>query len=262
MSLVKMAAGGQPVNALCVALARGQITDLDYVHKFGVNLAVGTGAFEIIESAGGTYPWPVTSETVRVKAGGNAADTVAGLGARKVMVIGLDENWAPVSEEIELAGASASSPTTSKVSRVFRAYVTESGAYGAANTAAIVIENTTATQVLVTIAAAMGQTQIASYSVAANKQAVLVGWQLDVDAAQPADLRIYQRPSANVVAAPFGPKRLVMQLLGASGAYQSMTHMVPIVLDEYTDFWCEAKGGAGAAKVSAEFDLLLFDKES
>lgn len=82
---------------------------------------------------------------MRIKAGGNAADTAAGAGAREVTLIGLDASGNVVTEAIATNGISASSATTNSFIRLYRAYVSASGTYATAaagsHTAAIVIEN-------------------------------------------------------------------------------------------------------------------------
>jgi hypothetical protein len=70
----------------------GLVGYIEQGRKFGANPAVGNGAFEDIWYNGGSYTLLTSAETVRVKAGGNAADDSAGAGARTITVYGLDEN--------------------------------------------------------------------------------------------------------------------------------------------------------------------------
>ena len=85
--------------------------------KFGKNNSVSNASFETIwagaDLGGATvYTFATTAETLRVKAGGNAADTSAGLGAQTILVEGLSATYEEISETVTLAGASASAATT------------------------------------------------------------------------------------------------------------------------------------------------------
>ena len=109
-------------------------------HKFANNPSLTT--IEDVWATGGTYAgWITYTAAVRVAAGGNAADTAAGAGARTVYIEGLDQNWAVANETVTLAGGSASSFTSTTFRRVYRAYVASTGTYHGTNTAAISIQD-------------------------------------------------------------------------------------------------------------------------
>jgi len=231
------------------------------VHKFGANADVG-GTAEVIWTPGSTYPWPEAAETVRVKAGGNAADTAAGAGAQEITIQGLDENWELVEEAVETAGASASAATTATFIRVFRAFVSRVGAYGAANTGAINIENTTSTNVIANIGAALGQTEMALYTIPAGYKGYLTSIEATVDTNQSADLRFWQRPNADDVVTPFsGAARLVTRFLAlATAANRNLK--APIEFAPKTDIWVDGISGGASSVVAASFDLVLVKQAS
>ena len=60
---------------------RGNITGLSCVHKFGANHSVPNGSFAFVTTLGQTAHALSAHTTVRIKAGGNVADTSAGAGA-------------------------------------------------------------------------------------------------------------------------------------------------------------------------------------
>ena len=62
------------VNDAIFDMSRGRYADRKSYHRFGVNDSVGTASFEDVWGNGGTYPFPTTAETLRIKSGGNAAD--------------------------------------------------------------------------------------------------------------------------------------------------------------------------------------------
>lgn len=229
------------------------------VHKFGSNSAVGASS-EDIWTPGGALVWPEAAETVRIKAGGNAADTAAGNGARSVTIEGLDENWDLASETVVTAGASASSPTTITFIRVFRAYVVTVGVYGAANTGAITIENTTSTDDLAQIAAGIGQTEMTHYTIAADKKGYLLGVNITIGGTDLAAVSMYQRPNADDVTVPFtGAKRLVIRNVTQGAGPIAREVFAPIEFASKTDLWLMGVS-SGTSEVSADYDLILVNQ--
>jgi len=90
----------------------------------------------------------------------DADDTAAGAGAQAVTVWGLDENFIPASEEVEMAGLTASTDTTTLWSRVFGCYVSRSGTIHANNQGIITAEGAGAGAVYATIPAAEGRSSM------------------------------------------------------------------------------------------------------
>jgi hypothetical protein len=226
--------------------------------KFGVNEAVGNGAYEDIWAEGGLYPLLETATTVRVQAGGNAADTAAGAGARTITVEGLDENWNEVSEDISLAGASASASTTATFIRINRVFVKTCGAYGSSNTGIIRIEDTAATVgVLAHLPAGLGITFQSIYAVPANHIAYVTEIKISVGAGDSADVRMWNIEDGSTT---FPVKKYESTIEDFSG-YQ------PDKLETYLKFTGkETIGfdairitGSGTARISIEFDFILVE---
>lgn len=140
--------------------------------KFGHILSTTGGVFEVVWP-GGTRTLPTSALPVRIKAGGTAADTAGGTGAKEIIVEGLDANYQPVSEAIATNGISASAATTAAFLRLDRAYVTKVGS-GGVNAGNITIEQTGGT-VMNFIEANEGQTQMAALTVPAGSTMVVVG---------------------------------------------------------------------------------------
>lgn len=247
-----------PIETPFLSEARGLHPGLLSVHKFGYNAAVAASTTEDIWDGGDSYPGFLTAASaVRIAAGGNAADTSDGAGARKVMISGLDENWATAQEEVVTAGASQSSATTTTFIRVNRAWVTDSGAYGAANTAAITIETTGAVTVAV-VSAEFGQTQMAIYTVPIGWQGFLRRIDGYVEGLKPADIDLWQRQDADVIAAPFTAKRLVRNFPQLTGFAEATFTSYPGPFPAKTDLWASASAASGASPpVNCDFDLIL-----
>jgi hypothetical protein len=251
----------RPASTFAFDVARGLHPEHSNIHKFGFNAAIPNGSFADVYTYGGTvavYPWPTSAQKVRIRAGGDAADTSDGDGARSILVQGLDANFAPIEETIVTKGALVSAETTQLFFRVFRAYVTSVGVYGAANTDDILIENASDADVIAHIPAGIGQTQQTHYTVPAGKSAYLVSVQVQVAAGttKDADVRLFQRLDGSDVAVPYGAKRLVMQFIGQQGA-ASFPFATFVSFPEKTDLWCDAQGNGAVTGVNVTYDLFL-----
>lgn len=138
------------------------MSDNFLVSKWGYNPDVDafTGADEDVISSGGLQYWAATAAVLQISAG-SANDTEGGTGANSIRIEGLDENWLPIFEEVDLNGVSVVN-TVQKFIRVNRAYVTKSGSLEA-NDTDITIGDGTGTHTI--IEAGVGQTEKATYSV-------------------------------------------------------------------------------------------------
>ena len=241
-----------------IEVQKGNVAGHSMVHKFGRNDAVPNGSWAFINLLGFTA-WPLSAATtVRVKAGGDAADTAAGNGAREVTVQGIDDSGDEVSEAIATAGAGASAVTTALFWRIHRAWVSSAGTYGAANTAAITIENGAGGTDLIQIAIEEGQTQFAGFTIPTGKTAYLLSLHLSVDAGKAADFRVFTRDDITDTVAPMKSKRLKLYFDGVLGEVAYVPRGPELSINALADIWVEAQGSA-ATEASADFELLLVD---
>jgi len=227
------------------------------VSKFGSNPAVGTSV-EDVWFAGGAYTgWLTSADTVRIASGGNVNDDSSGSGARSVYIEGLDENWDIKSEVLTTNGSSASSSSTGDYIRIYRAFVCDVGTYGGTNAGDIGIETEGGTQVAL-IQADVGQTQLSMYTVPRNYTAYLSEFFLEVESGNTVELRFFQRPDADVVAAPYTGRRIVYRTLEFSGAFERRYRSMPS-FPAKTDLWWDAKKitGGGNGLVDIGYDLIL-----
>jgi hypothetical protein len=250
-----------PNQDYLIEVQRGNVPGESMVHKFGRNDAVPNGSWAFVNLLGFTA-WPLSAATtVRVKAGGNAADTAAGAGAREVTVQGINASLAESSETIATAGASASAATSTSFWRVHRAWVSSAGTYGAANTAAIDIENSGGGTDLIQIATEEGQSQFAGWTVPTGKTAYLLHINVTVDALKPSDIRLFTRANMNDTSAPVSAKRLKLYFDGVSGNMDYHPVGPELVIPELTDIWFEAEGDGALTEVAVDFELLVIDDE-
>ncbi len=238
---------------------KGNVAGHSIVHKFGRNQAVPNASFEFVNLLGMTA-WPLSAATtIRVKAGGNAADDTAGNGAREITIEGLDATGAEISEAVATAGASASSATSASYLRVHRAFVSAAGTYGAANTAAVTIENSAGGTDLIQIATEEGQSQFAGYTIPLAKTGYFLSVHIMTDSNKPADLAFYQRRNITDTSAPLSSKRVIVYFDGVSGHMNFQPRSPSDPFPALTDLWWEAEGSGAITEVSVDFEILLVD---
>ena len=252
-------------NSDPLLIARGLIDGVSIVHKFGRNDAVGTSFVPVAMGAAFQTPPAASATTLRIKAGGDANDTAAGSGARSVLLQGLDETGAEVTETLATAGTSASAVTTTTFMRLYRAYVTGSGTYATAGTQShaddIVIENGAGGTDWLTIDAtdmARGQSEVALYTIPLGKTGYVKSIHISVASNKTADVLMFKRESILDSVAPYQARRLQIQF-GAVAGEASLKPFTPMgPFHELTDIGFMAKA-ALSAEVDVDFEIILFD---
>ena len=229
------------------------------IHKFGRNDTVPNGSFAFINLLAFTAWQLSAATTVRVKAG-NAEDTFNGDGAREITVQGIDDSFNEVTETIVTAGLSASSVTSTLFWRIHRAWVSSAGVYGAANTAAVIIENGAGGTDLIQIGIGEGQTQFGGFTIPVGHTGLLLSATITVDAGKAADIRMFTRDNIDVTTAPVSSKRLKLYWDGVLGELIYKPQSPSTTINEKSDIWFEAQGGGAGTEVSVDFELLLVDK--
>lgn len=243
--------------------ARGLNADRGQIQKFGANLAIAANTEEDIWSVSALYTWLSAASTIQVRAGGSVNDdNTGGSHARKVKVQGLDSNWDLTTEELTLAGASASAASTTQFIRVFRAWVTEAGTYGNSNDADIDIEDTTGSNLIARIAKPAntrgeGQTQMCIYTVPDGYEAYVRRVHTSVGGANAADVRYWQRQNADTTSAPTSSPRVFHSEIALTGVSPRKMAAYPGPFPARTDLWASCTAGAGGAEASAGMDIVL-----
>lgn len=244
-----------------VQVQEGKIPGYSLVHKFGRNDAVPNATWEFINLLGFTG-WPLSAATkVRVKAGGDAADTAGGAGAVGVSINGIDGDGNDITEVVATAGALASGLTDALFFRVHRSFVSGVGTYGVANTGNVIIENGGGGTDLIKIAADEGQTQFGGFTMPIAHKAYLLSAFITVDGVKPADIRIFTRDNAMNVTAPMSSKRLRKFFDGVLGELLFEPVAPWIKLNSLTDIWAEARGSGAQTEASVDFELLLIQDD-
>lgn len=237
----------------------------------GHNLNIAAGQTEDVwHGTAALYPgWLTASERLRIRAGGNAADTANGAGARSVVLQPHTDDFRWIDDEsVELAtaGAAASALTALPYRRCVRAFVKTAGTYSngannAANAGPIIIETASGIEVAA-IDTGDSDAQMSMFTVPFGYTLWLSAFSLAVDANQPATVSVLYRPRADVIAAPFTSRRTLLTAAGAVGQIQFPLGF-RVALPEKTDVWVRATSaaGAGASAVSVAYSGLLLSND-
>lgn len=247
-----------------IEVKKNKVPGHSMVHKFGRNAAVPNGSWGLISLGGMSSFNLVAGTTVRVKAGGDAADDAAGAGARQVTVQGIIAGtFIEDTEVLTLAGASASAAGSKSFVRIHRAWVSSAGTYASTtaggNTAAITIENSAGTQDLIQISAVEGQTMHTGFTIPTGYTGYLLSAHIGVASGKTSNLRLTTRESMDVVAAPFTSKRVKKFWTGVVNQADYKPRGPDMVLPAKTDIWIMGYGDGAASQVEASFELLLVD---
>jgi hypothetical protein len=237
-------------------IARGVVNGFSLVSVFGRNPVLNTSTYEDVWYSGGLITYLTVAVELRIKAGGNVADTAAGAGAQSIVVEGLDANFVAISETIVTNGDLASLPTSAQFLRVLKAYVLDTGTYGGSNTGDIIIE-TTGGVTVAAMEALISATQIAAYTVPAATTAFIYGFVVVVDSSKNVEVQLLKRESADTIATPFTAWRLISQSVGVAGIVPINRADGPLRIPEKTDIRFSALANANASAINVEFDIVL-----
>lgn len=240
---------------------KGKVTGHEIIHKFGHNPSLNSATvWEGVHLQSTTYNFLTAATTVRVKAGGDAADDAAGLGAQSITIEGLGSSLTAISEDLATAGASASSATSASFWRVNRIFVSDlkAGTYGGANTASIVLENSAGGTDLISIFTGYGQSQHALYSVPTGKTAYFLSSHVTIDTNKSADFRVMTREALNDFSTPFAPTRIRLYWIGLTEIFNFDPSSPGFKVTGPADVYFEARG-ASTPEVSVDFELLIVD---
>ena len=249
-------------------IARGNMRLAHVHHQFGRNIACGTSYTPVTDNGLYLTPQVGAATTLRVKAGGNAADTAEGAGARSIRLYGLDANGDEVEEVIATAGASASASTSASFLRLYKVEVETSGTYGTQSAGShvgnITIENTAGTQDWAQIQLngfPSGSTSIGSITIPRNHVGLVTSIQINVDQAKTTDIIILKREGVTQASAPYKPIVKLQEFLGVSSSV-SIIFETPIKFTELTDLGVLAKVSNGTGAVSVDIEVVMLEAET
>lgn len=242
-------------------LAEGN-TEYTTVHKFGRNSAIGTSFVPV--SLSSDYKMPSSAVSLEVVST-NSNDNLTGSGARSVMVEGLGADWLPLTQSIDLNGTTPSAIPLA-MTRVFKIFVHYSGTYAdkddGSHLGDIVAQELGGGDEWARISSAdyaRGQGEIAAYSVPLGKTAFMQSVIISVDSNKSASVLLLHRAGANVISAPFGASRIVLELAGVSGEEVIKPYCPYGPYVGPCDIYFLSKVSAGSAEVDIDFELTIKD---
>lgn len=243
-------------------VSRGNVQGVRVVHHFGRNTAIGATFTPVTRS--GFYRTPQVSgaTALRIKAGGNAADTANGAGARAITLIGLDANGELISEVLATAGASASDPTAQTFIRLLDAFVSASGTYATqaapSHFGNIIIEAAAggADWALISDGSfPRGDSEVGAYTTPKGRSAYVQAIRMSSDADKKANIVLFKRSGILETVAPYSPMVLVAEFPAVSGSLQ-IDYDPPLAFPQLTDFGFMASVSASTVDVTVSFDVI------
>ena len=249
-------------------VARGNMRLAEVRHQFGRNTACPTTYTPVTDNGLYRTPQSNAATTLRIKAGGNAADSSAGAGARSIKLYGLDSNGDEITEILSTNGASASASTSQSFIRLYQAEVHESGTYGTqaagSHVGDITIENSAGTEDWAKILLngfPAGTTSIGSLTIPRNHVGLIKTISINVDEAKSTSVIVLSRSGILRTSAPYLPITKIQEFIGVSSSI-SINFDVPIKFSELTDVGVLAKVSNGTGAVSVDIEVLMLASES
>lgn len=226
-----------------VFIANGQVFKTSFIHKFGAVPAMSQNQSGSVWDVDDTnYPWSSfdTAGTLSIPAV-NAADN-----GHVVTIIGLDDSYNEIEEEVTVSSSTATT-TTNSFKRVYRAFCT---AGGLSNTGNIDIRKGGVT--VARISAGKAQTLMAIYTVPAGHTAYLVKGVMTVagsaDATGDMFVRYFGQDTFRVGHS--------FEVTGPGGPYM-YEFTIPIRIPEKSDIDVRAAVRSNNARCTAAFDIIL-----
>jgi hypothetical protein len=251
-------------------LAIGNMYQAHVHHQFGRNTAIGTSYEPVSDIGVYRTPQPAAAVQLRIKAGGNAADTANGSGARSVKLWGLNASGDEITEIIATAGTSASASTTNSFIRLYLAEVYESGTYGTQTSGShagnITIERSTGGEDWAQIQLngfPSGSTSIGSLTIPRNHVGLLMSMNINVELSgtRTTDIIVLTREGILQSAAPYKPIKKIQELIGIESSV-TIQFDVPIKFPELTDMGVMAKVSNVTGAVSVDMEVIFLEAES
>ena len=181
---------------------------------------------------------------------------MAGSNARTIRIWGVDGSFNAITEDITLAGLSASTATTQTFLRVYRGRVLTNGTYNTKNAGNISIRVSGAGAIQATIVADTSVTETTHYTIADGYTGYLVRVAIEVDSSKSSRIVMHARGNTNLVSAPFDPVEHVHTWDGVTGGIP-LDLKEPHIFAAKTDIWFTSTAGALNTALEADYDLIL-----
>ena len=253
-NVLKSYGRNDPFGDFFLNISRGKISGITTEFKFGRSVAITTTE-SVIWDGGGNYTFLTVAETMDVVSD-DTDDDAAGVGARTIVVFGLDANYAPIQELVIMDGTNVVTTNLSFL-RVFRALVLTSGSNDPiddANKGDITITGHDSSTLQAKMLINNGQTLMSVYTVPAGKTAYVTGASLSCGQGKECLFKAKFRNGPTSEYA-FGVKFSL-------DLYQNSyfgTFATPLRMPEKTDALWTAQTSVGTIAAAASFGMILED---
>lgn len=251
-------------------VARGVVKGHEWVTKVAHNSSVGA-VEEAVWPIGGDFTGFLTASSQLEIVSDDAGDAAAGIGARTVVIEGLDVNFDQVTEIVTMNGTTPVTTIRTDWMRVTRVFAEDVGTYSdtnpsttGSNEGIITVRVAGGGAVMCLIEAEEGQSEVASYTVPRGRNAYLQNLLINVSsgAQKSASVRMWQRRNANDVVAPFTSRRVVHKFNELQGE-RAAPFNSSVPFPEMTDIWFSAlRTDSQDAEVDVQFTILLVPNET
>lgn len=238
-------------------VALGRVPGATRVSALGFNPVVNQATVpEDTWGGAGVYPWMVGTAAPLQISSSSALDTAAGTGARTVMVVGTDINYAPMTETVTLLG-STNVPLTKAFYRINSAFIVSTGSLEV-NQGDISITRVSGATLQAVITTGVGMTEQSNYTVAAGFTLLLFGLDVELNQGQGSQDRFAD--VRTVFRSPLGFYRMPRRLSANDKSAANLVPKATIPLAEKTDFGlrCTYVSNDGTS-VTAGWEGVLFD---
>lgn len=242
-------------------ISRGKVKDWDAFVKYGHNGAVTTSFTSIVTDGHMQLPLSNAAQQLRVVST-SADDSFTGLGARTVLLRGLDNTGARISEVLPLNGLTPSAFTVQSFWRLNFVDVLTSGSY-ATHTAGSHVGDITVTQSSGAIWAVMDSNQYphsrwqsAWYTVPRDREAWLAQLIFTGESAKSMDIKGLARPNTLATTPPFAAMAETYELTGVSHSFAAKFDAPVGPFPPLTDIGTLGRLSNGTGSISVAMSII------
>lgn len=185
----------------------------------------------------------------------NINDTKLGTGVRTILVEGLSDSGALLSETINTNGTTAVS-TVNQYFRLNKITCVDNGTYGGSNLGTITAELTGGGNIQAFMSIGAGVSQKSHYTVPLGYTAYITSTHITVDSNKSTTIELLKREDALTTSAPFTSTIATERWDGITeNDFEPVltNHIFPAL----TDIWFEAKVNTGTAVVQTDYEVIL-----
>ena len=232
-------------------VAKGNITGLLTVHKFGSNPSLAADTPEDVWSTGGLISFNTSNQSIEIL--GSSDDILTtGTGAWTVTVIGQSIAGTEQTETKSMNGVTPVA-LSNTYSHIYRAYVGLTGTAGT-NVGDIVVRIAGAGATQLTINAGMGQSLMAMYRIPVGYTGFVERWECGIVG------KTFAKVENLMLARKVGEAWRVKDLIGTSSSgssFVSKNYVYPLAYPALTEIVIRAESDTNATGVSSTFDITL-----